>query len=438
VLNNQGKISYWNKAAEKIFGYNFQEVAGKEMHTLLMPQHYYKAFKDGFSKLKKTEEGPVFGKLIEFEALKKGGAEIPVELSVSATKLKGEWNAIVIVRDITDRKEAEEKLTIEKAYLDFLYESAQEAVIMTDKEGRAIRVNKEFTRLFGFILDEIRDRPIDEYLVPESHLKEAEAITKKVAGGGKVKIESIRQHRNGTLIDVSILGAPIEINGEVVAVYGIYRDITERKRALEQIRASLKEKDVMLREIHHRVKNNLQIIASLLRLQARGIKDKAALEKFKISQDRIKSMALVHERLYQSEDLSRIDFSDYIKRITSHLLSIYSLVAPRINMTLDVEKVYFDINKAIPCGLIINELLTNIMKHAFSESEKGEIVVKMDDNKQGKITFIVKDNGKGFPKELDFRNTNTLGLQLVNDLVKQLKGNIELDRKGGTTWKITC
>jgi len=213
-------------------------------------------------------------------------------------------------------------------------------------------------------------------------------------------------------------------------------EIAERKKAEEQLRASLQEKEVMLREIYHRVKNNMQIVSSLLRLQSRNIKSEKLLEMFKVAHNRIKSMALVHEGLYRSKDLAMIDFSDYVKRITTHLFSVYSPVSKNINLKLEVEEIYFDINTAIPCGLIINELVTNSLKHAFPEVESGEICVKINKNLD-KYTVIVKDTGKGFPKDEDFFMAETLGMQLVTDLVKQLNGTIRLDRMAGTKFKIT-
>jgi len=219
-------------------------------------------------------------------------------------------------------------------------------------------------------------------------------------------------------------------------VLGNARDITERKQAEEKIKASLKEKDVMLREIHHRVKNNMQIISSLLRLQSRNVKDETALDMFKVSQNRIRSMAFIHEALYQSEDLAMIDFSNYIKRLITHLFSVYGTETKVPNLRLNVKDVYLDINRAIPCGLIINELVSNSLKHAFPDSRKGEITVEMRSDKKEKYTLIVKDTGIGMPKELNIHKTETLGMQLVNDLTEQIDGTIELNRIGGTTFSI--
>jgi len=216
----------------------------------------------------------------------------------------------------------------------------------------------------------------------------------------------------------------------------LQHEIAERRKVEEQLRTSLQEKEVMLREIYNRVKNNMQIVSSLLRLQSNNIKSEKLLEMFKVAHNRIKSMALVHEGLYRSKDLARIDFSDYVKKLTTHLFSIYSPVSKNISLKLEVEEIYFDINTAIPCGLIINELVSNSLKHAFPEGESGEICVKINGNLD-KYTVIVKDSGKGFPEDEDFLMAETLGMQLVTDLIKQLNGTIRLDRRNGTKFKIT-
>lgn len=214
------------------------------------------------------------------------------------------------------------------------------------------------------------------------------------------------------------------------------KERNERKRAEKKLKASLKEKRVMLREIHHRVKNNMQIIMSLLRLQSYSIKDKDALEKFKESQHRIKSMALIHESLYKSGDLSNINFFDYLNKMLKHLLSTYKEERGEIKFTLEAKGIYLDINKAIPCGLLVNELVSNSLKHAFPEGIKGEIIVKMKQDKRKKRTLIVKDTGIRLQEELNFREPKTLGMQLVKGLVDQLDGKIEVRRDGGTEFKI--
>lgn len=225
-----------------------------------------------------------------------------------------------------------------------------------------------------------------------------------------------------------------QVNGNLII--RAIRYAIERKQAEEKIKASIKEKEVMLREIHHRVKNNMQIISSLLRLQARKIKNKKIIDMFNVAQSRIKSMALIHESLYRSGDLARINFSDFIKKLTIHLSAMYATEKDNVKLKLDVKNVILDINRAIPCGLIINELVSNSLKHAFSDGRKGEIAVIMNINRRGKYTLVVEDTGIGFPEKFNLREPRTMGLQLVIDLVKQLDGALELRKDEGTKFKI--
>lgn len=211
--------------------------------------------------------------------------------------------------------------------------------------------------------------------------------------------------------------------------------LESNKKAEEQIEKSLNGKEVLLREVHHRVKNNLQIISSLLRLQSRRIEDKQALEMFKDTQNRVKSMALIHDRLYQSKDLAIIDFAAYINGLTGNLFRSYNQKG--IKLDIEVKDIFLDINTGVPCGLIISELVSNSLKHAFPGGKNGKIQVGLYKlPKNGDFTLIVSDNGVGFPECLDSQNTESLGLQLVTALVEQLDGTIELDRGEGTSFTL--
>jgi two-component sensor histidine kinase len=249
------------------------------------------------------------------------------------------------------------------------------------------------------------------------------------------------------------------------------QEIAERMRAEEQIKASLKEKELLLKEIHHRVKNNLQVISSLLNLQSKDIQDPSTLEMFRESQNRVRSMALIHEKLYRSDDLSRIDFGEYVRNLAAFLVRSYRANTGPIALTVNAHDTYLGIDNAVPCGLIINELVSNALKHAFSpskdrspddvaacpggqpvpwpggqdrragpgarEDKENEIHVELCCDQDDRLTLIVADNGVGFPPDLDFRNTQSLGMQLINTLVNQLRGTVELVSNGGVQFKIT-
>ncbi len=215
------------------------------------------------------------------------------------------------------------------------------------------------------------------------------------------------------------------------------KEIIERKRAEEEMATSLQEKEMLLREVHHRVKNNLQVISSLLNLQSANIEDKKTLEMFRESQNRVISMAKIHEKLYRSGDLAKIDFAEYIRSLTYDLLRSYRSTSNHVDLKINVQNIRLGIDTAIPCGLIINELVSNSLKHAFPAGEKGEIHVDLLMNNDNSFTLVVGDNGIGLPEDINFRSTESLGLLLVSTLTNQLEGSIEVDRSSGTEFRIT-
>ncbi|MBE9167400.1 response regulator [Pleurocapsales cyanobacterium LEGE 06147] len=217
----------------------------------------------------------------------------------------------------------------------------------------------------------------------------------------------------------------------------LQQEIIERKQAEEQIKISLKEKEILLKEIHHRVKNNLLVVASLLEFQAGYVEELETIKMFEDSQRRIYSMALIHEQLYYSHNLGKLDFSQYLKALVDKLAESYDLSEHNIQLLIDAESIDLNIETAHPCGLIVNELIANSFEHAFPEKRKGNIWLTMHRNQEHQITLIVKDDGIGFPTDLNFQNTESLGLQLVCTLTKQLEGTIDLNWSNGTCFQIT-
>ena len=216
------------------------------------------------------------------------------------------------------------------------------------------------------------------------------------------------------------------------------QEILERKKAEDRLRHALQEKEILLKEIHHRVKNNMQVIISLLRLQAGKIKDEGILGVYQESEDRVSSMALVHESLYQSGSLAEIDFAGYATKLAVNLISVYSPMGGGIDLEVQAEGVILDIDQAIPCGLIINELVTNSLKYAFPPRTRGKITIKALYKDQHIIEMSVADNGQGLPAGLDPGRTDTLGLTLVNTLArKQLKAEVEFYSQNGTVFRLT-
>ena len=215
-----------------------------------------------------------------------------------------------------------------------------------------------------------------------------------------------------------------------------FEDITERKEHERQLEESIKEKEVLLKEVHHRVKNNMQVISSILNLQSSYIDDETALSILRESQDRIKSMSFVHESLYQSNTLSEVNFSEYIRNIAGNLFHSYGRPEGGISMQYELEEVFLNLDTSIPCGLIINEVVSNCLKYAFAGKEKGVIRIEFSKLSDGKLKLIIGDDGIGLPSNFDIENAETLGLQLVTTLVTQVSGELDIKTNKGTQFSI--
>jgi len=308
-----------------------------------------------------------------------------------------------------------------------------------DTEGRIVRFNPYMEAISGYSLEEVKGKDwFSTFLPKQDYAKIRKLFTKAVSDiqiSGNVN--SIMT-KDGRELEIEWYNKTLkDAKGNIVGVLAIGQDITERMKAEEKVKASLKEKEVLLKEINHRVKNNMQIIVSLLRLQSYAAKDKKLEDMFKVAQNRVRSMAIIHEKLYKSEDFASIDFASYIRSLTIHLMQTYQIDPEQINFIADVKDICLDINQGVPVGLLINELVSNALKHAFPKGKKGEIIVKFHTDKKGKKTLIVSDNGIGYPDKVDMSKPKTLGMQLIKDLTKQIGGKLDLVNKAGTTFKIT-
>jgi len=336
------------------------------------------------------------------------------------------------------RQKSAEEVEERERFLSSIFESIQDGISILDKDYRIIRVNPAIEKWYAHAMPLRGKKCFEAY-----HLRSERCTvcpTRKTLETGTAAYEVVpRIGRHGKVTGwIDLFSFPLidKTTGQMEGVIEYVRDITERKQAEDRLQTSLREKEVLLREIHHRVKNNMQVISSLLNLQARRIADPTVLEMFKDSQRRIRSMALVHERLYQSADLSRIEFSSYLNHLATHLFHSCQADSSRIRLSLHTEKLYLNINTAIPCGLIVNELVSNAFKHAFPEGRSGEVEISFRRLADDGYELRVRDDGVGFPEGLDFRQTESLGLQIVSTLVTQLNGKIDLDRSAGTEFQV--
>lgn len=269
----------------------------------------------------------------------------------------------------------------------------------------------------------------------QKHYELMEKVKKQIVNGEEIEpIELLIEGLDHKKHWIELRTVPMKKDDNINALTIVIREITEKKLYNEAIKKSLVEKDLLLKELHHRVKNNLQIISSLLNLQSTFIEDGYAYDVFQESQNRVKSMAMIHEQLYQSKDLSNINFSDYIHSMVSGLLSTYKVNPEQIKVNIEAKNIYMDINTAVPCGLIINELVTNSLKHGFPRGLEGIISIKLEKNE--KYILKVSDTGVGIKEDIDIKKSNTLGFLLVNSLIKQLDGTIKLDQSVETRFII--
>lgn len=243
-------------------------------------------------------------------------------------------------------------------------------------------------------------------------------------------------HYKDDEMDIVFLFRAFRIAGQRVGV--AFEDVTERVRSAERIKASLNEKEVLLREVHHRVKNNLQVIVSLLNLQSRKISDPTALSMITESQSRIRSMVLIHEKLYRSRDFAHVDFREYVESLMHHLMRSYQDLDGRVRIEKNIGEVALGIDSAIPFGMVINELVSNALKHAFKDQRQGVVTIDMQPRDGGGVCLSVKDNGVGLPEGLDILKTDSLGMQLVTTLTDQLEGTLSIKSENGTEFRVEC
>ncbi|MFQ5350441.1 MAG: sensor histidine kinase [Thermoanaerobaculia bacterium] len=350
----------------------------------------------------------------------KGDLDTPVEVDTG--------NEIGVLSEafqqmVDDLKET----TVSRAYLDKILQSMKELLVVTDADDRIRRVNRLMLDELGYDEQELYGRPFDEI---------AEA-------GGEPAVEAAGEIEEMTLLAVDGRRVPVTVSsavledeaGRLEGVVRVAQNVTDRRRVEGELRQSLAEKEALLKEVHHRVKNNLQIISSLLNLQEGHQEDPLTERRFRESQNRIRSMALIHELLYRSEDLTRIDFAEYLDQLVHHVVRSYGPAGQAVRPELSIEPEAMSLDFAIPCGLIVTELVANAIEHAFP-GRPGSVAVSFR-IENGRHRLSVADDGVGLPPEIDPETSDSLGLRLVAALARQLGGELELAVEGGTEFTIT-
>jgi len=343
--------------------------------------------------------------------------------------------------DITrNHRQARVTLMEEKDQKQMYLDIAEVILVALDQNGNITLINRKGCRILGYEQGELIGKNWFQTCLPPENRDEVFKMFKQWMEG---KIEPVESYENPVLTsngEVRLIAwhnAHLENeHGDLVGTLSSGQDVTEQKKAENELKNSLKEKEILLKEVHHRVKNNMAVISSLLNLQAGKFKDPPVLNAFRDSRHRIRSMALVHEKLYQAKDLSKIEFSKYIKELSRQVSRSNEFQGARIIVRVKANNIKLGIDTAIPCGLIINELLTNSFKYAFPNSQRGEVRIHMQLKENKFYELIFSDNGVGLPEHIDVQNTTSFGLNLVCLLTQQLEGEVEAQREKGARFII--
>ncbi len=362
------------------------------------------------------------------EELKK--ASLTLEQKVKERTQELEDINLALKDEIIERIGAQKKLQDSESRYRLLAENVSDVVWLMNMNFRWLYISPSIFNLLGYSPAEAKTKKMEDLLTLSSNeqiqnlIKEDLLLSKDLMRSRVFEFECLR--KDGTTVWVETKTNVIyNEQGQPFRIMGVTRDISQSKKSMSKLVESLEEKEVLLKEIHHRVKNNLQIISSLLNLQALKLQNDSSVDIFRESQSRIKSMALIHEKLYQSEDLSKIDFCEYVNNLCRELLNSYKINVGLISVIIDIKNIFLDIDTAIPCGLIINELVSNILKYAFQEGQKGQIIIQLLTDSTEEKLLVVSDNGRGFAEKIDLDKVSSLGIQLVKNLTRQLGGTCE-------------
>ncbi|MCU7494653.1 MAG: PAS domain S-box protein [Ignavibacteria bacterium] len=374
----------------------------------------------------------------EFDILAKDGKIITVQFSgkVAYDDTGNFIQTHCVFFDVTERRKMEKTIAESEERFRTIFENSPVGIRIS-VNGVTQITNRSFMKIFGYSNpEEPKGGSVLDGVAPGDRAKVMNYLLKKVKGDQtEESFTYCGMRKDGSVFPVSASVAELLLP-EGRAIVGFFADITDQKQKENQIISSLKEKEVLLKEIHHRVKNNLQIISSLLNLQTNNITDPRLMEAFNVSRSRVKAMALIHERLYQSKDLSIVNFKEYISELVMYLQRTYTTDGKRITFNIAIDSIDLPIDTAIPCGLIVNELISNALKYAFHDVDSGVLTVSVKQNGDSSACLEIADNGRGLPRGFEISKTNTLGLQLVHNLVDQIDGSLEISNKDGVKFKI--
>ncbi len=425
LTSPKGDILQANRAACEILGMTEKEITERGREGIVA--------KDG--KLEQAlKERSKTGKFAgELTYIHKEGHKIPVEVTTSVFKnYTGQKRTSLIFRDIRDRKAKEQALRYEEEFTRVLLSSMPGVFYVLDEQGKVVRTNEHSAEIFGLSREQIEGGLAENFIADDDKEKLPEEI-QKVLEEGYGSLDMKVNTASGPAV-YRFIKERLEQDNQTYVV-GIGVDITKQKELQEQLEQSLMEKDTLLAEIHHRVKNNLAIVTSMMELQAMETDKKELQESLRVAQQRIQTIATIHELLYGAESLSHLNFGENVKQLVRNVEEIYNS-SKQITIIINADPVPMNINQAIPCALLVNEVVTNAYKHAFENRKEGEIEVNLEE-KDENVIVSVQDNGIGVPGDFMDKESSTVGITLINQLTKQLEGEITFSNENGTRFELT-
>lgn len=439
VRDLKGDIRFWSRGAHTLYGWSSEEAVSRNSHELLAT-----VFPKPLSEIEAelAERGTWMG---ELKHRRRDGAEVWVasHWTLQTNTEDATTSVVETNNDITATKRAEEALRDSEVATMALLENASQGILTADARGVIVNANLMLKEMFGYKRGELIGKPVD-VLLPESLRQRHAGHRENYLMNPRARpmgqgLELVGRRKDGSEFPVEISLNYISAHGEGL-VTAFVSDISARQRAhrereslVKNLEDALAEKTVLLKEVHHRVKNNLAVVAGLLDMQSLALDDERASVALAESERRVLSMALIHEHIYATEHLNGLNFAEYAEQLARELCESFAVDSERVDVTVDAEPLELGVDRAIPCGLIVNELITNSLKYAFPGDRAGEIRIRFARLDSGEMLLSCEDDGIGIPNDFDWQNSRSLGLRIINILSKQMDGNLILDRSAQGT-----
>jgi PAS domain S-box-containing protein len=444
VRDSNGNIRFWSSGAQSLYGWSQEEALGRNSHELLRTEFPRPLFE---IEAELREHGVWVGEL-KHQRRDGGRVWVASHWTLQVNSDDSTTSVVEVNNDITALKHAEEALRSSEATAKSLLENASQGILTVDNEGTIVDANLMLKDMFGYRQGELIGKSVD-VLLPEglrsrhaghreNYMKQPRArpmglgfdLVGRRSDGSQFPVEISLNHMTGKRAGLAMAFVS-DISARQQASF-------ERERLVAGLEDALAEKTVLLKEVHHRVKNNLAVIAGLLDMQSIAVDDERASRALAESEQRVRSMALIHEHLYATEDLTGLNFADYAEQLARELCISFAVDSGRLRVLVDAQPLELGVGKAIPCGLILNELLTNALKYAYPGEAGGEIRITFARIDAGRMSLSCEDDGVGIAEAFDWRNARSLGLRIVNILTKQIEGELLLDRSvRGTRFELT-